>query len=39
VPHRINFLTELIDDLRARSDTVFMNGSQITDWYLQQRAA
>jgi peptidoglycan/xylan/chitin deacetylase (PgdA/CDA1 family) len=39
VPHRINFLAELIDDLRARSDTVFMNGSQITDWYLQQRAA
>jgi hypothetical protein len=23
--------------LRARSDTVFMNGSQITDWYLSQR--
>ena len=39
VPHRINFLTELIDDLRARSDTVFMNGSQITDWYLGQKAA
>ena len=37
VPHRINFLTELIDDLRARSDTVFMNGSQITDWYLGQK--
>jgi allantoinase len=39
VPHRINFLTELIDGLRARSDTVFMNGSQITDWYLGQKAA
>ena len=39
VPHRINFLTELIDGLRARSDTVFMNGIQITDWYLGQKAA
>ena len=37
VPHCINFLTELTDDLRARSDTVFMNGSQITDWYLGQK--
>jgi peptidoglycan/xylan/chitin deacetylase (PgdA/CDA1 family) len=39
VPHRINLLTELIDGLRARTDTVFMNGSQITDWYLGQKAA
>jgi peptidoglycan/xylan/chitin deacetylase (PgdA/CDA1 family) len=37
-PHRINFLTDVIDGLRARSDTVFMNGSQITDWYLAQYA-
>ena len=37
VAHRINFLTDVIDGLRARSDTVFMNGSQITDWYLDQR--
>ena len=35
--HRINFLTEIVEGLRARSDTVFMNGSQITDWYLSQR--
>ena len=37
VAHRINFLTEIVEGLRARSDTVFMNGSQITDWYLSQR--
>jgi allantoinase len=35
VGHRINFLAEIIDALRARADTVFMNGSEITDWYLQ----
>ena len=32
--HRINFLAEVIDALMARSDTVFMNGSQMLDWYL-----
>ena len=37
VAHRINFLTEIVEGLQARSDTVFMNGSQITDWYLSQR--
>jgi peptidoglycan/xylan/chitin deacetylase (PgdA/CDA1 family) len=36
-PHRINFLTDVIDALRARSDTVFMSGSQITDWYKAQQ--
>jgi peptidoglycan/xylan/chitin deacetylase (PgdA/CDA1 family) len=39
VPHRINLLAELIEGLQARSDTVFMSGSQITDWYLSQRKA
>jgi len=34
VPHRINFLREIIDTLRDRDDTVFMNGSQLLDWYL-----
>jgi hypothetical protein len=34
VAHRIGFLEEIIDTLRARRDTVFMNGSQILDWYL-----
>jgi peptidoglycan/xylan/chitin deacetylase (PgdA/CDA1 family) len=37
-PHRINFLTEVIDALLARDDCLFMNGSQITDWYLAERA-
>jgi hypothetical protein len=37
VAHRINFLTDIVEVLQARSDTVFMNGSQITDWYLSQR--
>lgn len=34
VAHRVGFLEEIIDALRAREDTVFMNGSQILDWYL-----
>lgn len=34
VAHRINFLAEIIDTLAARNDTVFMNGSQLLDWYL-----
>ena len=33
VPHRINHLADVIDALCARDDTVFMNGSQILDWY------
>jgi peptidoglycan/xylan/chitin deacetylase (PgdA/CDA1 family) len=35
VPHRINHLSAVIDQLMSRSDTVFMNGSQILDWYKQ----
>lgn len=34
VAHRFIYLREVIDALRARSDTIFMNGSQILDWYL-----
>jgi peptidoglycan/xylan/chitin deacetylase (PgdA/CDA1 family) len=34
VPHRINFLAEVIDTLSARADTVFMSGGEILDWYL-----
>jgi len=33
VPHRINFVKELIDTLSARDDTVFANGSTIHDWF------
>jgi peptidoglycan/xylan/chitin deacetylase (PgdA/CDA1 family) len=38
VAHRINHLTEVIDTLIARDDTIFMNGSQILDWYRQASA-
>lgn len=34
VAHRINFLREIIETLAGRDDTVFMNGSQMLDWYL-----
>ena len=33
VPHRINYLMEAIDALMARSDTIFLRGSQILDWF------
>ena len=34
VAHRFAYLCELIDGLRARDDTIFMNGAQILDWFL-----
>jgi peptidoglycan/xylan/chitin deacetylase (PgdA/CDA1 family) len=34
VPHRIGFLTDMLDALMARKDTVFMNGSQIASWFV-----
>lgn len=36
VAHRIGHLTEVIDALGARTDTAFMAGSDILDWYLAQ---
>ena len=36
VPHRINFLANTLDALLSRNDTVFMNGSQIADWFVAQ---
>jgi hypothetical protein len=33
VPHRIGFFGDILDTLLRRSDTVFMAGSQIADWY------
>jgi hypothetical protein len=36
VPHRMPVLIETIDWLRSRTDTVFMNGSQITDWFIAE---
>lgn len=35
VPHRINYLERMLDDLMARSDTVFMTGGEIVDWFVQ----
>lgn len=34
VAHRINFLRDIIEMLAGRDDTIFMNGSQMLDWYL-----
>jgi allantoinase len=34
VPHRINYLTGVVDALLARTDTIVMTGGQIFDWYV-----
>ena len=34
VPHRIDYLDRMLDLLMARDDTIFMNGSQIADWFV-----
>ena len=34
VPHRMYHFTRILDILMERSDTVFMTGAQITDWYM-----
>ncbi len=36
VPHRIGFLTDMLDALMARHDTVFMNGRQIASWFVAE---
>lgn len=33
VPHRMNWFIRMLDLLLARTDTVFLNGSGIADWY------
>ena len=33
VPHRMNWFNRILDMLLKRDDTVFMNGSQIAEWY------
>lgn len=33
VPHRIGVFERMLDLLMSRSDVVFMNGSQIADWF------
>lgn len=34
VPHRIGALIRILETLLSRRDTIFMNGSQIVDWYV-----
>jgi allantoinase len=36
VPHRIGYLERSLDMLLARPDTVFMNGSAIADWFIEE---
>ena len=33
VPHRMAWFNRILDLLQARSDTVFLNGSGVADWY------
>ena len=35
VPHRIGYLEKMLDTLLARSDTVFMTGGEIADWFIE----
>ncbi len=34
VPHRMYHFTRILDILMERSDTVFMTGAEIADWYM-----
>lgn len=38
VPHRIVYLRRMIDKLKSRPDTIFMNGGQIADWFAAETA-
>ena len=35
VPHRMNWFRKILDVLQDRNDTIFLNGSQIADWYAR----
>jgi peptidoglycan/xylan/chitin deacetylase (PgdA/CDA1 family) len=39
VPHRMVYLERMIDELVRRTDTIFMTGSQIADWFIEADAA
>jgi allantoinase len=39
VPHRIGYLRRMVDELQSRSDTIFMSGAQIADWFVVADAA
>jgi len=36
VPHRINYLRDVVDALMARDDTIFLSGGQILDWFVAE---
>ena len=36
VPHRLKYFAAALEMLSKRSDTIFMKGSQIADWYMAQ---
>ena len=38
VPHRINYLNQLLDYVMKFDDAVFMNGKEIHDWYCNEIA-
>jgi peptidoglycan/xylan/chitin deacetylase (PgdA/CDA1 family) len=39
VPHRMVYLERMIDELQSRSDTVFMTGGGIADWFVAADAS
>jgi len=39
VPHRVGYLAEALQRLKARDDVVFMTGSEIADWFAAVRPA
>jgi len=36
VPHRIGYLAQMLDILQERKDTIFMTGSRIADWFIEE---
>ena len=36
VPHRFGALVKIIEELEKRTDTIFMTGSEIADWYKSE---
>jgi allantoinase len=39
VPHRMQYLERMIDELQSRSDTSFMTGGTIADWFVAADAS
>ncbi len=34
VPHRVVYLRRIVDELKSRSDTIFMTGTEIANWFV-----